>query len=89
MRRTGTHTNNYAARIARRVNGGAIGYQSFAQYSDNEVVYEDNSLTIPEGATTISLQVIASASNDFSIGETMTVKDLRLCLAAGQPFTEY
>lgn len=89
VRRTGTHTNNYAARIARRVNGGAIGYQSFAQYSDNEVVYEDNSLTIPEGATTISLQVIASASNDFSIGETMTVKDLRLCLAAGQPFTEY
>lgn len=86
--RTGTHANNFAARIARRVNG-EIGYQNFAQFTDNEVVYNDDSLTIPEGATVISLMVVASASADSSIGETMTVKDLRLCLAAGQPYTDY
>lgn len=86
--RTGAHSSNIAARIARTVNG-TVGYQYFAQYTDNEVVYEDSSITIPEGATSITLQVVASGSGDSSTGETMTVKDLRLCLAAGQPFTEY
>lgn len=86
--RTGTHANSYAARIARRVNG-VIGYQFFPYYTDNEAVYADASITIPEGATVISMQVIASAAADTSTGETMTVKDLRLCLAAGQPYTYY
>lgn len=86
--RTGTHANNYAARIARKVNG-VIGYQNFTSYTDNEVVYSDGSVTIPEGATVISLMIVAAASADSSAGETMTVKDLRLCLAAGQPYTAY
>lgn len=86
--RTGSHANNIAARIARRLNG-VIGYQNFAQFSNNEVVYSDGAITIPEGATVISLMVVASAAADSSIGETMTVKDLRLCLAAGQPYTDY
>lgn len=86
--RTGSHANNIAARIARRVNG-VIGYQNFAQYSDNAAVYNDGSLTISEGATVISLIVVASAAADSSIGETMTVKDLRLCLALGQPYMDY
>lgn len=86
--RTGSHANNIAARIARRVNS-VIGYQNFAQFSNNAVTYNDEPLTIPEGATTISLMIVASAAADASIGETMTVKDLRLCLAAGQPYTAY
>ena len=77
--RTGTHANAIAVQLMYKISGsGSYQYTKVADYKNNAIEMSDLSFKIKENATPISLRIIASASADSSIGETMKVNSLKL-----------
>ena len=79
--RTGTHANNIAVQLYKG------NYVTVAEYTDNNLVLNDFAFTIPSStASYLRLRIIASASADNSVGETMVVQNLRLSKEQNQPW---